>query len=490
MNRFTKGFNLIAAVSRNRGIGFKNKIPWAFPSKDSTYFKKITCDSLNNKNNAIIMGKNTWKSLNNNVLRGRYNFVLSRTFEDNKHFASDNNSYFYTASSLDSALSIIDKRNDINEVFIIGGEQLYNQTITDKRCDKVYLTEIEEDYECDTFFPKLPKWMSLQKSDVDYCDKIDNYLTFNVFENIYNTQSFKHKVKDESKYLKLLDNIVKEDNHRQTRNAITLSSFGKHLEFDMKSGFPLLTTKKMYWRGVVEELLFFLKGNTDSNILANKKVNIWKPNTTREFLDNRNLQHYNEGDMGPMYGWNWRYFGAEYKGAEHDYSNQGLDQLKNCINLIKNDPTSRRIMMTSFDPSKLYQSVLAPCHSLMIQFYVNNNELSATMYQRSSDSFLGLPFNIASTSLLLHIIAHVTNKIPSKVHIFLGDVHVYDSHLDAINEQLKRIPYPKPMLQINKKNNENDSIDNILGFIEDLKYEDLKLLDYECHPSIKAEMIA
>ena len=186
--------------------------------------------------------------------------------------------------------------------------------------------------------------------------------------------------------------------------------------------------------------------------------------------------------MSPVYGYQWRYFNKPYK-SEESNSNDGYDQLANCIELIKNNPTNRRILMTAYNPLQLNESVLAPCHSIIIQFYVSDNSLSCHMYQRSADTFLGLPFNIASTSLLTYIIAKVTNLEPGEVIISLGDTHLYKEHIESAKEQLCRNPYDFPKLKINKN---LETIEDI----ENLEFSDFELIDYKYHPTIKAKMFA
>ena len=243
----------------------------------------------------------------------------------------------------------------------------------------------------------------------------------------------------------------------------------------------------MFLRGIIEELLFFIKGDTNSKKLSEKKVRIWDLNTTREFLDKRNLKHYKEGDMGPMYGWQWRHFGEKYNGMDNDY--KGYDQLKEVIRLIKEDPMSRRIMMTTFNPLQLKESVLAPCHSLILQFYVNNNSLSCHMYQRSADIFLGVPFNIASTSLLLSIIANATGLKAKDVIISFGDIHLYEEHINQGFLQTNRSPFLFPTLNIKKDLNSN-TIAGIINNLEDLCYNDFNITNYKYHDKISAKMIA
>jgi thymidylate synthase len=225
----------------------------------------------------------------------------------------------------------------------------------------------------------------------------------------------------------------------------------------------------MFLRGVVEELLFFLRGETDTKILEKKGVNIWKPNT-----EDRG------GLMGPMYGSQWRHFNANLDDFDVETSTYrgGYDQLQNVLNLIKTDPKSRRILMTTFNPAQADKGVLYPCHSIVNQFYVDGEFLDMTCYNRSSDLFLGLPFNIASSALLLHIIAKLTNYKPRMFHLHLGDCHIYESHTEVVKTQLERIPKSPPKVSIRDFNS-----------VEELTYEHFTLVDYTSYASIKAEMI-
>jgi dihydrofolate reductase/thymidylate synthase len=464
-----KRFNIIAAVDKFYGIGINNRLPWKKLKYDMQYFQNITTSNLPFKQNAVIMGRNTWESIPHKYrpLPNRKNIVISSTLADGGNAT--------VKASLDSALECC---NDVDDIYVIGGSQLYKEALGHPGLENLYLTHIDKEYNCDTFFPITD---DIIKNDFNVIkEDIVNPTTHELVDNQLSFNKYKKKLNGEVQYLNLLNKILKYGDKRMTRNATTLSLFGESLKFDCSKGFPLLTTKKVFFRGIVEELLFFLKGDTNSKILSNKKVKIWDLNTNRKFLDDRGLKHYEEGDMGPMYGWNWRHFGATYKGMDHDYINQGYDQLQNVIKLIKEDPTSRRIMMTTFDPSKIDESVLAPCHGLIVQFYVRDGKLDLNMYQRSVDTFLGLPFNIASYALLLHVISKITNYRPGVMTFSLGDIHVYESHIKAIKTQLARTPYHLPELVINK-----DVIN-----LEDLEYGDFELKNYKCHPGIKAKMIA
>lgn len=296
---------------------------------------------------------------------------------------------------------------------------------------------------------------------------------------------------EEIAYLDILRDLITKGNERQTRNSITKSLFSRNLTFDLKNSFPLLTTKKMFFRGIFEELMFFIRGNTNTKILEEKGVKIWKDNTTRTFLDNVGLNHYQEGDMGPMYGYQLRFFNANYKDCNDNYLNKGVDQLKYVIDTILKDPFSRRIIMTTFNPAQVNEGCLFPCHSLMIQFYIREENdiyyLSQQNYIRSNDIFLGNPYNIASFALMSYLLCHHLNYItksnkykPDMLYITLGDYHLYKDHYEAAQEQINRTPYPFPQLNI-KKYHDN---------IEDYEYEDIEMINYMSHPAIKTQMIA
>lgn len=290
----------------------------------------------------------------------------------------------------------------------------------------------------------------------------------------------------EIQYLTLLNDVFKNGNLHIGRNGNTKSMFGKTLEFDLRLGFPLLTTKKMFFRGIVEELLFFIRGETNSKLLEEKKINIWNGNTNRQFLDSISKQNRKEGIMGPMYGYQWRHFNSEYDETTGlPKQNHSFDQLEKVIKKIKEDPQSRRILLTDYNPLQADEGVLYPCHSIIIQFYVNDGFLDMFCYNRSSDLFHGLPFNIASSSLLLFLIAKITNLIPRKFILSLGDSHIYEEHFKAVKEQLLRTPYECPQIEINEKvelKNLND--------IENLKFSDIILKNYKSYPTIKANMIS
>ena len=284
---------------------------------------------------------------------------------------------------------------------------------------------------------------------------------------------------EEFKYLNLVREIIDTAPFKEDRTGTgTFSLFGKIMKFSLRDNqIPLLTTKRVFWRGIVEELLWFISGSTNANKLSNKGIHIWDGNGSKEFLRSRGLGHREEGDLGPVYGFQWRHFGAKYTDMHANYKGQGVDQLQQCIDTIRKDPNSRRIVMTAWNPSDLNEMALPPCH-MFCQFYVSNGELSCLMYQRSVDVGLGLPFNIASYSLLTYMIAHVTGLKPGDFIHTMGDTHIYKNHIEPLKEQLKREPKKFPRLFIMRKTDDIDSF----------KFEDFELVGYDPHPSIKMEM--
>jgi thymidylate synthase len=256
---------------------------------------------------------------------------------------------------------------------------------------------------------------------------------------------------------------------------------------DISNSFPLLTTKRVFWRGVAEELLFFISGQTDTKILEAKGVNIWKGNTSREFLDKRGLHNLKEGEYGKSYGYQWRHFGARYNcfTGKRDLENsrsEGIDQLQQIIDQLKNPETrnSRRLIMTAWNPTQLDEMALPPCH-IMCQFNVHDgNKLSCAMYQRSVDVMLGQPFNIASYAMLTHLLAkHCGLEAHEFVH-FMGNCHIYEEHIEGAKEQVLREPYNFPELNILQ----------VRENINDYRVEDFEIVEYKSHPVIKFKMIA
>jgi len=270
----------------------------------------------------------------------------------------------------------------------------------------------------------------------------------------------------EEQYIELLKHIVQHGRTRQTRNGTVKSIFGATLECDLADGFPLLTTKKMFWRGIVEELSWFLRGSTNVQELREKKIHIWDGNS----------EHLNY-DAGPVYGFQWRHFGAVYTDCHADYDGKGHDQIASIIHLLKTDPYSRRMVLSAWCPSQQEQMCLPPCH-VMYQFYVEHDErVSCMMTQRSADVFLGLPFNIASTALLTHLIAENVGRKPGRLLIQVGDAHVYKEHYNVCQKQIANTIMSMPTIRVLR------SSDNL-----QFNSEDVVLINYKSNGLLKAPM--
>jgi len=352
-------------------------------------------------------------------------------------------------------------------------------------CARIYLTRVGIDVECDAFFPTFDD--SLFK--VKHVSKTQSHKDIPFDFVVYERTGFvavplplqalpgglDH---EEYLYLQMIDEISRTGFETIDRtNVGTKSLFGKSMKYDLRKSFPLLTTKRVFWRGVVEELLWFVKGDTNAKNLSDKGVKIWDANGSREFLDKRGLSHREEMDLGPVYGFQWRHFGAKYVDMHTDYTGQGVDQLAECINSIKNNPSDRRIIMSAWNPADLSLMALPPCH-MFCQFYVANGELSCLMYQRSADMGLGVPFNIASYSLLTCMMAQVCGLKPGDFIHQMGNTHVYLNHVDPLKVQLERTPRPFPILKMNPDVKDIDSF----------QMSDFELIGYNPQKKIEMEM--
>lgn len=288
----------------------------------------------------------------------------------------------------------------------------------------------------------------------------------------------------EQQYLDLIRDILDKGHDEMSRNGKVRSIFGYSMRFSLKDGtLPLLTTKKVAWKTCFHELCWFIRGSTNNKELQEKKVRIWDANASREFLDSRGLTDRPEGDLGPVYGHQWRHFNAPYESCDKNYDGEGIDQLQNIINDLKNPETrsSRRLIMSAWNPQQLDEMALPPCH-VLVQFNVRQGKyLSCALYQRSGDVGLGVPFNIASYSFLTHILAKHCDLIPEDFVYFLGNSHIYEDHIEPLKEQINREPYDFPKICIkNKHENINDYT------LDDLVW----LSTYDYHSTIKMAMVA
>ena len=256
-------------------------------------------------------------------------------------------------------------------------------------------------------------------------------------------------------YLDMLRYVLENGVDKMDRTGVgTRSVFGQQMRFDLSRGFPLMTTKKMHLKSIIHELLWFIKGDTNVKYLQDNGVRIWN-----EWADEN-------GDLGPIYGSQGR-----------NWNGEGIDQLAQVVDKLKNNPNDRRMIVSAWNVSKISEMRLPPCH-MMFQFYVANGKLSCMLYQRSCDMFLGVPFNIASYALLTMMLAQVCNLEPGEFVHTLGDTHIYHNHFEQVKEQLRREPLPLPTMRLNPQ----------VKDINDFKYEDFTLENYECYGAIKAQV--
>ena len=294
--------------------------------------------------------------------------------------------------------------------------------------------------------------------------------------------AFSKKNHDEYQYLDLVRDILENGTLEKGRNGDTLVKFGSMMKYDLKKDIlPVLTTKKVAIKTCINELFWFINGSTSNTELNEKNVKIWNGNSTREFLDSRGLTERAEGDLGPVYGFQWRHFNAPYIDCNADYTNKGVDQLKIIIDNLKNPETrsSRRHILTAWNPVQLDEMALPPCH-MICQFHVRENKyLSCALFQRSGDIGLGVPFNIASYSVLTQIIARHCDLEPDEFVHFIGNCHIYADHVEQLKEQITREPMEFPRILIKNKHTD----------INDYTIEDIEWVrNYDSHGKITMTM--
>ena len=452
-------FDIIVAVSKNWVIGKNNDIPWK-SKEDMKYFRKITTGSI------IIMGYKTFQSIGRK-LPNRINIVINREINGDKY--SEVRDDIFHVGSLTGAFNLAGNLSPEKRVYVIGGGKIYREALQRTDLDKVYLTKINVKVEGgDVTFPRLKDNFSL--------DSVTKGSNEDLEFRVYSRTDKRH---EEYQYLEKIDEIMKEGNVCKDRTGVgTKSLWGTQMIYDISKNFPLLTTKRTFLRVIIEELLWFLRGSTNNKELKEKNVHIWDGNMTREYMDKIGLTYREEDDGGPIYGFNFRHFGAEYKDCHTDYTGQGYDQVHEVLRLIREEPDSRRIIINLWNPTVLKDMVLPPCH-MLYQFRVYGDKLSCAMVQRSGDMGLGVPFNIASATLMTYIFAKLTGKKPDKLVHTIHDAHVYLNHEEALQKQVERVPYPFPIMNLRDTGQES---------VEDFKIEDFEILGYESYPKLKMKM--
>ncbi len=479
-------FHIIVGIDKNHGIAKDGKLPWPYNKNDMQHFAHTTIGAPpEGKANAVIMGRKTWESIDSKYrpLKNRINVILSRTI----HIEGIN---IYTCADFESALQFLSASPYVHDIFVIGGQEIYEIALRDPRCKSVIVTSFPDAYECDRHLPELPLWFKLSRS-ADLGNIVINY-----YDSLLDLQS------SEYQYLSVLHHILENGIPIVDRTGIgTLASFSSHMQFpievinpdaapiEFKYRVPIMTTKTLFHRGVFEELIFFLQGRTNVKPLQKKGIHIWDGNTSREFLDSHGLENYVEGETGPFYGYQWNHFGAQYVPEKSGWieNNNGVNQLEECIRLLKTDPYSRRIVLSAWNPVDLPKMCLPPCH-MVYNFCVMppatlgaKPRLYCAMFQRSGDMFLGVPFNIYSTALLTIFMSRAANMVPGGISLTITNAHIYKNHVDQVKTQLQRHPFKYPVLQIKKEI-------NTLQDMRALEFTDCELTEYNKHPAIKADM--
>mgnify|MGYP006083642667 CR=1 FL=1 len=423
------GFTIIVAHDDTYGIGLEGRIPWSHPD-DLSHFARIT------KGGVVIMGRITYESIPNG-LPGRQVIVLTSSLK----WGKDNSDIFvvHTIAEAEKLAYKISSETSPGRVYIAGGAIVYKEFIQRGLVASAIVTRISGDYGCDCHFPVLQNYYVAHRSK-SHTDPALVYETHIARRNPC-----------ESSYLRLVKNAIEHGVRRSDRTGTgTRSVFGASLRFDLSNNtMPLLTTKRVFWRGLVEELLWFLRGETDSKTLAALGVNIWNANGSRKFLDERGLYDYPVGELGPVYGHQWRHFDKPYCADSIEKTKtKYVDQIRYVIDLLRRDPTTRRALLSAWNPNQLGEMALPPCHVSYHFMIGSDRDLHCVTYQRSGDLGLGVPFNIASAALLTHLVAYATGTHATGLVINLGDAHVYENHIEPLQRQLRRVPRSFPKVTI------------------------------------------
>ena len=516
---------VVAYDARSRLIGTDNHLPWKPITEDMQQFRKLTIgDKTKPSLNIVVMGRKTWESLpkKSRPLQGRINVVLSKTTvkkEKSDGEEREGARWFHSWDHFERYFSQGHVRDTWDQCFVIGGQTLYTFCLSGKRrfcCENLYVTEIfrkerergnsvsDLDDSNDQVNMKKEKekvqvqiqvqvqvqgqiqvrkayFLPLVDLERDPCFELCWMTEIQSSSPSISYRFLKYKViQPETQYISLLEKALMSPLKPNRTNVPTRSINGAQLYFDFEWGFPLLTTKRVFWRGVVKELLWFLSGKTDAKLLSRDKVYIWDKNASRSFLDSVGLKDHPEGDLGPIYGFQWRHWGATYSGANRTYSQkEGIDQVARIEEMLKRDPYSRRILLSAWNVSDLHQMALPPCH-VIYQFYLYREKVWCSMFMRSSDLFLGLPFNIASTALLTYMMAAVTGHEPGGIILSMTDVHLYNTHCKQAAEQISRSPRGFPDLKLKR----------VPKHVWEFKENDFELVGWNPMNHIRAEMVA
>jgi len=509
-----KSISVIAAcLADSRGIGFQGQLPWEHIREDLSFFQNKTTElgcSGGGKINAVIMGRRTWEGLPPSGIRGaqahlpgRLNIVVSRTLAD--ACGGMNASPIHFAPTLTSALRYCDEQAAVEKVWVIGGSGLYAEAMALPECQDLWITEISSVSEvdspptqADTFFPTIPEQYSEREADRIQIVSENGFwnLRFMHYQNAFNPWS------PERDYLSLMQYILLHGERLKDRTGVGILQVfaGGPEDPDLKALLPLsfpvrvvneaeaagdvqkfkyqipaVTTKRLFLRGAIVELIWFLNGFTNNKWLQERKVHIWDGNSTREFLDSRGLTDYPEGELGPVYGKQWVNW-------------DGINQIAEIIRLCREEPWSRRMLLSGWNVGDLSKMALPPCHD-SYSFMVTDQDkpiktLNLLVRIRSNDMFLGNPFNVASASVLLILMSRCAGMRTGRVAFAITNAHLYLNQLEEVKKQVQRCPYHYPILELKKDVREYEDM-------KGLEYKDFKLHNYKhWKPLAKVKMAA
>lgn len=456
---FPTNVKAILAVTLEGGFSKNGTLPWHIP-EEMAFFKEMTL------NQVVVMGYKTFESMNNKELKNRINYVLNE-------------------SDVNFQVIKIAKKHPDKIIWVIGGNKTFYKTFN--ILNEIYISIVTQNYDfdmkCESMIPLLEYVKSIyyynptiESKDSSLCGLYavpynkkhpDKFVTYKCGKmNMHEYQ-----------LTEIMKKICKQDTRIDRTMIGTKSIFGMHIKFDLNESFPLSTIRPGYFKGIFYELQWFLRGQTDNEILQKNGVHIWDGNSSREYLDKYNLNHLKVNDCGPIYGFQWRHWGAKYIDCKTDYKEQGIDQINILLNEIKNNPGSRRLIINGWNVSDLQQMSLPPCHT-MYQFYIDSNKLSCHLYQRSSDVMLAGHWNISSAALMCYLITATCKLDLGQLFVSYGDSHIYTNHMEHYNNLIMRNPAPYPVLKVL----------NIKEKLELYEYEDIVLSDYRTYPKIDLVM--
>lgn len=492
--------SLIFACDPHGGIGLANRLPWHV-SADLRHFRRLT------SGNMVIMGRNTWESMGSKPLPGRYNVVLSRRPRKTDDclavaLEADMASVAADAGQRDLLSTVIWVEDPITllqllsfgpfrnllpcrRAFVIGGAEIYTAFMELGCISTVYMTEIRGGtYDTDvklTFIPQLhsSEWLRRTLDMLTEEERVGNDELAAAGHALFIFDHHRQEEQVRNLMLRLLEKTGKPSALRIDRTGVGIYSvFAPQLEFDLRGGvLPLLTLRRQNLRGIFEELMWMLRGQTDSRILEEKGLSIWKPNTTRAFLDEQGLS-LREGDIGGTYGFQYRHFGAEYRGCDQDYGGQGVDQLDAIVQQLRHNPASRRILINLWNPAE--KNVALPPCVFGYQFFVEEGQLHTKMFQRSSDFVLAGGWNIAAGALFTHLLARVCGLQAARLVWSAGDVHLYANQVEQCRAIVQQRAFPFPRVAFTKA--------APTACITDFEFHHLRLLNYVSSAPVKVPM--